>query len=163
MRIKAVFLVFVALGLVGCKKEVVPQEPPRPAPIISSAVVDRALVDKSQAARALRMIPPGSTIQIRNNEPISLQSAAPGQTFQGSVERDVLDNRSLVVFPRGSEATLVALDNRTLDIGAVTVKGRKYGLEGAKQGDASAKVTQIASGTVLSFQLTSPISIREIQ
>jgi hypothetical protein len=168
MRIKAGILFLVALGLVDCKKEAPPLETPRPAPVISSSVVNRPLVDAPRERRGpmsiiMREIPQGATIQIRNNEAISLQGAQPGQAFPGLVAADVLDTKGLVAIPQGSEAILVVLGYRLLDIGGVTVKGRRYGIEGAKRGDASTKTPQIPLGTLLSFRLEAPAQIRQIE
>lgn len=121
-----------------------------------------------QVLAEMRTIPLGSTIQIRNNEPISLQTAELGQTFPGIVERDVLDSKGVVAIPRGSTALLVILGvsgsgEHILDIGGVAVAGRRYGLEATKRGDASAKTAHIAAATLLSFRLESPATIRELQ
>ena len=193
MRIKAGILFLVALGLVDCKKEAPPLETPRPAPVISSSVVNRPLVDAPRERRGpmsiiMREIPQGATIQIRNNEAISLQGAQPGQAFPGLVAADVLDTKGLVAFGFArlwaeSQAASVAewrrkgfmevfhygegcqrrLGYRLLDIGGVTVKGRRYGIEGAKRGDASTKTLQIPLGTLLSFRLEAPAQIRQIE
>jgi hypothetical protein len=168
MRIRAVILIFVALGLADCKKEAPPLETPRPAPVISSSVVNPPQIDTPRAGRGgspenIREIPQGATIRIRNNEAISLQNAQAGQTFSALVAVDVIDTKGVVAIPRGSEAVLVVLGDKVLDIGGVTVRGHRYGLEGSKRGDANAKAAQIAVGTLLGFRLDAPTQIREIR
>ncbi|HWE51772.1 MAG TPA: hypothetical protein VG273_18400 [Bryobacteraceae bacterium] len=168
--LKVLLVVSLALELADCNKESAPQEPPRPAPIISSSVVNPPSLDASrmraQAVEETPEIPQGSTIEIRNNEPISLRTAEAGGIFPGVVARDVMDSKGVVEIPRGSEATLVVLgaaSQRFLDIGAVSVHGHRYGLEGGMKEDASAKDGQIAAGTLLNFRLQTPAQIREIK
>jgi hypothetical protein len=171
MRVDAIVVVFVILGLSGCNRDSSPplKPDPRPAPIVSSSVVNPPLLDTPRVnVTEMRTIPPGSTIQIRNNEAISLQTAELGQTFPGTVERDVRDNKGLVAIPRGSEATLVVLrigakQERELDIGGVVVAGRRYGLEGQKRAGASAKAENIAAATLMSFELEGPAQIHELR
>ena len=88
----------------------------------------------------VRTIPAGTSIQVRNNEPISSQTAQDGQTFSAVVEADILDSNGQVVVPRGSTATLVVrnvvaqgkVEGRSelsVDVGSVTVNGKVYRLE----------------------------------
>ncbi len=175
MRLKMVFVILAAFGLWGCNKDSAPsfKPDPRPAPVLSYSVVNPPQIDVprnrgNQVLAEMRTIPLGSTIQIRNNEPISLKTAELGQTFPGIVERDVLDSKGVVAIPRGSVALLVVLGGsgtgeRLLDIGGVAVAGRHYGLEATKRGDANAKTGQIAAATLMSFRLESPAKIRELQ
>ncbi|MCU1326348.1 MAG: hypothetical protein JWN34_1718 [Bryobacterales bacterium] len=85
-------------------------------------------------------IPAGTSIQVRNNEPISSQSAEPGQTFTAVISQDVLDTSGKVAIPSGSDATLVVVSvddqgkiqgrsNLAVDLGGVTVAGRHYRLD----------------------------------
>lgn len=177
MRLKACLIasvaIFVCCGLWSCNRDKTLAPEHHPAPILSYSVVNPPIVDAprvrgGQALAEMRTIPLGSTIQIRNNEPISLQAAELGQTFPGIVARDVLDNKGIVAIPRGAEATLVVLriggkGERVLDIGGVAVAGRRYGLEAEKRGGASAKAGNIAAATLMSFELVSPGNIRELR
>jgi len=90
--------------------------------------------------QVFRTIPAGTTIEVRNNEPINSETAEVGQTFSGVVARDVTDTQGRVVITRGSGATLVVrsasgqgrLQGRSdlaVDVGAVNVAGRRYRLE----------------------------------
>src|SRR5580704_13873266 len=101
MRLKAclsaIMLIFVSCGLWSCNRDKTPPlaPEPRPAPILSYSVVNPPIVDTArvrggQPIAEMRTIPLGSTVQIRNNEAISLQTAELGQTFPGTVARDVL-------------------------------------------------------------------------
>ena len=175
MRLKAILVIFVSLGLWGCNKDNDPafKAEPHPAPIVSYSVVNPPVVDTArarggQALAEMRTIPLGSSIQIRNNEAISLQTAELGQTFPATVARDVLDNKGLVAIPRGAGATLVVLrigarGERVLDIGGIAVAGRHFGLEALKHGGSSAKTAQIAASTLMSFELEGPAQIRELR
>ena len=87
-----------------------------------------------------RTIPAGTTLTVRNNEPIDAQTATVGQTFSAIVARDVRDGHGTVVIPRGSSATLVMRADRRqgtlqgrselmVDVGSVAVAGHRYRLE----------------------------------
>ena len=87
-------------------------------------------------------IPAGATIAVRNNEAINSDTASAGQTFSGSVARDVVDENGEVAIPRGSNATLVVRSTEgqgkiqgrsevVLDVASVDVGGRTYRLETA--------------------------------
>lgn len=89
-----------------------------------------------------RTIPAGTTIQVRNNEPISSQTASAGQTFSAVVNEDVLDTSGNLAIPKGSDATLVVLgatdqgkiqgrSELIIDLGAVNVAGHQYRLDTA--------------------------------
>ena len=93
-----------------------------------------------QPAEETRTIPAGSTLEIRNNQSINSDSAAPGQSYSGVVVRDIVDTESRVAIPRGSNATLVVrsasgegrVEGRSelvLDVGSVAIAGRTYRLE----------------------------------
>ncbi|HYA18741.1 MAG TPA: hypothetical protein VEF06_14810, partial [Bryobacteraceae bacterium] len=88
----------------------------------------------------VRTIPAGTNIQVRNNEPISSQTAQDGQTFSAVVEADIPDSNGQVAVPRGSTATLVVrnvvaqgkVEGRSelsVDVGSVTVNGKVCRLE----------------------------------
>jgi hypothetical protein len=92
------------------------------------------------AAADFRTIPAGATIEVRNNQTISSQSASPGETYSAVVARDVLDSSGRVAIPRGSSATLVIheaqdqgrVEGRSrlvFDVGAVAIEGKTYRLE----------------------------------
>jgi hypothetical protein len=94
----------------------------------------------SQPVEEIRTIPAGTTLRVRNNEAIDSQTAQPGQTFSGVVNRDVMDSTGRVAIAHGSNATLVvraATDQGKLqgqselmvDVAAVTVNGKQYRLE----------------------------------
>jgi hypothetical protein len=87
-----------------------------------------------------RTIPAGTTLQVRNNETISSDSASTGETYTAVVAQDVLDTTGRVAIPRGSNATLVVRNasgqgkvqgrsELVLDVGSVSVGGRTYRLE----------------------------------
>jgi hypothetical protein len=101
------------------------------APIVS--MPQRRLADS-------RTIPAGTVLEVRNNEPISSQTASAGQTFSGVVVRDVFDSSGRLAIPRGSDAILVVrasndqgrVEGRSelaIDVGSVTVEGRRYRME----------------------------------
>jgi hypothetical protein len=89
---------------------------------------------------AMRNIPAGTNLQVRNNEAISSQSAQDGQTFSGVVVEDVVDSAGRIAIPRGSNATLVVRNAEgqgkmqgraelVVDVGSVTVGGHEYRLD----------------------------------
>jgi hypothetical protein len=155
-----------------------PPPNPAPPPPVQSAPIQPAPVQpapmpqepqRTVAARPaprvdeFRTIPAGTTLQIRNNESISSETASPGQTYTAVVAESVLDADGRVAIPRGSNATLVVreangqgkLQGRSelvLDVGSVSVGGRTYRLETAdlvergKEGVGTNKRTAMFAG-----------------
>jgi hypothetical protein len=108
--------------------------PPPPTNYTSPATTPMRPVEE------FRTIPAGTSIQVRNNEAISSQSADEGMTFSAVVSQDVLDTSGGVAIPAGSDATLVVVASEdqgkvqgrsrlAVDLGGVTVGGRKYRLD----------------------------------
>lgn len=111
-----------------------------PAGATPAPVTTQAPPPVSQPVEEIRTIPAGTTLRVRNNEAIDSQTAQPGQTFSGVVNRDVMDSTGRVAIAHGSNATLVvraATDQGKLqgqselmvDVAAVTVNGKQYRLE----------------------------------
>jgi hypothetical protein len=111
-----------------------------PAGAAPAPVTAQAPPPVTQPVEEIRTIPAGTTLRVRNNEAIDSQTAQPGQTFSGVVNRDVMDSNGRVAIAHGSNATLVvraAADQGRLqgqsellvDVAAVTVNGRQYRLE----------------------------------
>lgn len=131
-----------------------PGAPDQTAPPPASAVP--AAAPPPQPVEEVHTIPAGTTLQIRNNEPIDSETAQPGQTFSAVVNREVRDTAGNVAIPRGSSATLVVRDasgqgklqgqsELVVDVGGVTVNGRHYRLETsdfAKRGKEGVGVNQ---------------------
>jgi hypothetical protein len=132
--------------------------PPQPSSMASS----RPSAPPPPVA-AVRTIPAGTTLEVRNNEPINSQTASSGQTFSAVVARDVVDTDGGVAIPKGSDATLVVKEavsqgkiqgqsELVLDLGSVSVNGRSYRLETVdivekgKQGVGTNKRTGIFAG-----------------
>jgi hypothetical protein len=81
-------------------------------------------------------VSPGTEIQVRTGQAISLkESAGEGQTYSGSVANEVLDDQGKVAIPKGSPARLRVTrpdsntKNLTLGLESVTVRGRRYNIE----------------------------------
>jgi hypothetical protein len=159
------FALSAILVLAGCKKEKPPLFTPRPAPVISLGTVNPPLIEQPRTRREIRdtgevrTIPAGATIRVRNNEPISLETAKPGESFSGTIMNDVADSKGSVAIRHGSVATLIVLGPHALDIGGVEVGGHHYGLEGTKR---AASAGRIPLSTILSFHLDESVRIREI-
>jgi hypothetical protein len=120
-------------------------------------------VAREEPRIAVRTIPAGTTLQVRNNEAITAQSAGPGQTYTAVVAQDVLDTNGNVAIPKGSDATLVVREasgqgkiqgraELVLDVGSVSVAGHSYRLETedlveqGKEGVGKNKRTAIFAG-----------------
>lgn len=104
------------------------------------AAVQQRPARPARPVEAFNTLAAGTSIQVRNNEAISSQTAEPGQTFSAVVEQDVLDAAGDVAIPKGSDATLVVreandqgkLQGRSalaIDLGSVTVLGRQYRMD----------------------------------
>jgi len=94
----------------------------------------------AQPVEEFRTIPAGATIAVRNNSTIDSETAQPGQTYSGVIEREVMDTNGHVAIPRGANAMLVVrasngqgtLQGRSdlaVDVASVDVDGRHYRLE----------------------------------
>jgi hypothetical protein len=176
MRLAGFSLVLIsALGLIDCKttastfsSQAEEQQKQRPAPILTPGMVNPPMVEarhtrEGQPSATFRTIPVGTTIQIRNNDQISLRTAQPGESFAGVVARDVLDATGRLAIPHGSSATLIVLRAGVLNIGGVVVAGKRYGIEAPMRGDAGAQAERIPATTLLSFKLDDAAKLREIQ
>jgi hypothetical protein len=113
---------------------------PAPAPAPEPAAPVAAPAPQYQPADDFRTIPAGTTIEVRNNQTISSEAAAPGQTYSAVVVRNVTDTAGRVAIPHGAGATLVIHEARrqgemqgrselVFDVGSVNVDGRTYRLE----------------------------------
>ena len=91
------------------------------------------------AAREI-VIPSGTQISVRTNEPIDSKTASPGQTFSAEIARSVADDSGRIAIPKGSPATLVVkqagagkihANDLAIDMSSVTIGGRSYEVETA--------------------------------
>ena len=75
-------------------------------------------------------VPAGTTITVRSNEKIDVDSPSDQRIFTGVVAEDVRDRNGNIAIPRGSNAELIVRnldgDNMSLDLESVTVGGRRY-------------------------------------
>lgn len=110
------------------------------AEVQAPAATTQAPPPVPQPVEEIRTIPAGTSLRVRNNEAIDSQTAQPGQTFSGVVNRDVMDSEGRVAIARGSSATLVvraATDQGRLqgqsellvDVASVMVNGKRYRLD----------------------------------
>jgi hypothetical protein len=92
-------------------------------------------VDRS-ARRSSMVVPEGTEIVVRNNEPIDSSTASQGRTFAGTVEKDVTGPNGEVLIPRGSNAELVVRNvskggttgspELALDLNSIEIAGHRY-------------------------------------
>ena len=112
------------------------QQPPPPPPPGDQPAAQQVAPPVDE----FRTIPAGSTLAVRNNSTIDSETAQPGQTYTGVIERDVRDTNGQVAIPRGANAMLVVraasgqgtLQGRSdlaVDVASVDVDGRHYRLE----------------------------------
>lgn len=120
-----------------------PSSAPQSAPVQPAAEPPAASPQQDQQyvpAETFQTIPSGRTLAIRTDQTIAARTAEAGQTYSGTVVRDVLDSDGQLAIPRGSRATLVVREAReegrvegrselALDIAAVQVGDRRYRLE----------------------------------
>lgn len=82
-------------------------------------------------------IPAGTVIQIRTNETIDADNAAPGRLFTGVVVQNAVNNRGVVLIPKGSVAQLAVTDvskhHLTLDLATITHGGRTYAVSSSPE------------------------------
>jgi hypothetical protein len=142
-----------------------PVAPPLVAspPVATSAAAPPPQAAPTQPIAEFRTIPSGTTIQVRNNDPIDSDTAQVGQTFSGVVEQEVVDTNGGVAIPRGAAATLVVrsasgqgkLQGRSdlaVDVSSVNVRGKTYRMETSdfeaqgKEGVGTNKRTGVFAG-----------------
>ncbi len=125
---------------------------PRPGPEPQREVARRPSPEPPQTAAApppppvttrTYVVPVGSEISVRTNEPIDSATAAEGQTFDAQVTRSVTDANGDVVIPRGSNARIViksaskggrfhGASDLVLDLQSVTINGKRHRIDTAE-------------------------------
>jgi hypothetical protein len=102
----------------------------------SPAVLLLALGSSSMLiAQRSASIPSGTEVTVRTDTAIKADADTAGGTrmYAGTVSEDVTDDSGNVLIPRGSPAQLAAIkasnSNLTLDLRAITVRGRRYTVE----------------------------------
>jgi len=96
--------------------------------LISSMIVAPYIV-----AQSGRTIPNGAEIKVRTDQAITADPSNVGHTYTATVSQDVKDSSGNVAIPKGSQATLAAVQGDkanevALDLQSVTVSGRSYAL-----------------------------------
>lgn len=76
------------------------------------------------------LLPPGTSIEVRTNDPIDVRDASDGRIFTAEVARDVRDQDGSIAIPRGARAELVVRNIGEHDLGvdleSITVEGCRY-------------------------------------
>ncbi|HWB86112.1 MAG TPA: hypothetical protein VG675_18355 [Bryobacteraceae bacterium] len=104
-----------------------PPPPPPPPPVTTRTYV----------------LPAGSEVSVRTNEPIDSATAAEGQTFSAQVTRSAKDRNGDVVIPRGATAQIIirsaskggrfrGASDLVLDLQSVEINGKPYAIETAE-------------------------------
>jgi len=94
------------------------------------------------AAAESKVVPKDTDIKVRTDKSIPAKPAD-NATYTASVSTDVKDSGGIVIIPRGSRATLVAVPNNdgkdtTLDLRSVNVSGTRYFLTTQTKSGSSA-------------------------
>jgi len=108
-----------------------PTSPAAPVPVPAPAITARTYV-----------LPVGSEVSVRTNEPIDSGTAAEGQLFDAQVTRDATDADGAVVIPRGSQASIViksaskggrfrGASDLGLDLQSLKINGKQYAIDTA--------------------------------
>jgi hypothetical protein len=100
-----------------------------------------ATAPTTAATNSLSVIPAGTTIQVRTNEPITADSSSVGKTYSGEVAADVINNSGETLIPRGSPVAFVVMSTSgggvtsggevQLGIKSITVNGTNYLVSGS--------------------------------
>jgi hypothetical protein len=105
--------------------------------LIALLLVPLGLTDIAQAQRRVQgnssaIVPAGTTVPVRTSEEIEADESD-GRVYRGIVDQDVVDRNRSVLIPRGSDVELIvrniADDELAVDLDAITVNGRRYGIE----------------------------------
>ena len=93
------------------------------------------------ATTRLNMIPAGTSLQVRTNDPIVADSSAVGRTFSGEVAGDVVNSTGDTLIPKGSPVTFVVLSTSRggvngggelqLGIQSINMNGTNYAVSGS--------------------------------
>ncbi len=93
------------------------------------------------ATTRLNMIPAGTSLQVRTNDPIAADSGAVGRTFSGEIAGDVVNTTGDVLIPKGSPVTFVVLSTSRggvtgggdlqLGIQSISMNGTNYAVSGS--------------------------------
>jgi hypothetical protein len=117
-----------------------PEPTPKPAQAASETATAPAAAPAPPPPPRQIVLPAGTQISVRTNEPIDAKKSDVGQTFSASISRSVVDDEGKVAIPRGATATLVIRqasagkvksNQLVLDMQSVTVNGRTYEVETA--------------------------------
>ena len=94
-----------------------------------------SMVTGGSTSGTARIISSGTEVAVRSNVAIDSKTAAVGQHFSATIDRDVLDNRGALAIPRGSGAQLfiespseggTSPADLALDVDSITVNGTRY-------------------------------------
>ncbi len=115
---------------------------------MTSAVAQQYPQTAPQGAQTVNVqndtIPSGTQLSVRTDEQISADAQSVGQTYQGEIAQDVMDQNGRVVIPKGSPArlTIANMSSGTMGVGnnqvalalqSVTVNGRDLLLQSDTQ------------------------------
>lgn len=82
------------------------------------------------AAQPLEVVPPGTTIIVRTNEPIDMHRASDGRIFSAVLDQSIIDRDGRVVIPRGANAELIVRnlghEDMAVDLESIYYEGRRY-------------------------------------
>ena len=106
----------------------------------SGPSAEAAVLDTSAIVTDTRVLNPGQQFSIVTTQVISSRIASPGDTFTGTVVRDVRDHTGRMVIPQGSLVSGMITEvtsapnarssgTLTLVVNSVTVRGKNYRLE----------------------------------
>src|SRR5215510_61476 len=105
--------------------------------LIALLLVPLGLTDFAQAQRRVRgnssaILPAGTTVSVRTSEVIEADESD-GRVYRGVVDQNIVDRSGRALIPRGSEVELIVRnisdDELAVDLDAITVNGRRYGIE----------------------------------
>lgn len=89
----------------------------------------------AQTWTPLRLIEPGTTVQVRTTQPIE-SNTMDGRVYTATVESDVRDSQGRLAIPAGATAELVVRRDQdndlVLDLDAMTINGRRYGVDATR-------------------------------
>ncbi|MCU1274700.1 MAG: hypothetical protein JWO48_2131 [Bryobacterales bacterium] len=107
----------------------------------NTAARSRAAVPTTAATDSISVIPAGTSVQVRTNEPITADSSSVGRTFAGEIAADVINREGQTLIPRGSPVTFVVMSTSRggvtsggevqLGIKSINVNGRSYLVSGS--------------------------------
>jgi hypothetical protein len=151
MRFRLVLLtlsICLTLAVLGCTSKPAANDPNQPAdasnPAATNTGADRSANERREAAKRTIVVPAGTSIAVSLGSALGSKLSQTGQSFNGTVARDVIVGNTVVI-PRGAPASGTVTDAKALGkfaggavlqlrLNSISVNGRDMPVQTAARG-----------------------------